>query len=50
MRWDNAAHHPELTNYPHHVHIGHDDLVESSQPLSIIALIEMLEGEIGAPS
>ena len=30
-RWDNAAHHPELANYPHHVHNGHEDNVIPSQ-------------------
>lgn len=49
-RWDNAMHHPELANYPHHVHIGAGDQVEPGQPISIIALIEMLESEIGGLS
>lgn len=46
-RWDNATHHPELPNFPYHVHISTDNQVEPDQPLSIITLIEMLEGEIG---
>lgn len=25
-RWDNAAHHPEVETYPHHVHNGSDVL------------------------
>lgn len=45
-RWDNAAHHLELPNSPHHVHIGDDKYVESSQSMSIITLIEMLEDQI----
>jgi hypothetical protein len=46
-RWDNAAHHPELPNFPHHVHVGGDKQVESGNLMSIISLIDMLENEIG---
>ena len=49
-RWDNAAHHPELPNSPHHVHIGDDKQIESGQSMSIIALVEMLEHQIKPPS
>lgn len=47
-RWDNAPHHPELTNFPHHVHIGNDTQVEPGQLMGIIVFIEMLEHEINA--
>lgn len=23
-RWDNVEHHPELPNFPHHIHVGED--------------------------
>ncbi len=26
-RWDNAAHHPEIFTYPHHIHDGAEDKV-----------------------
>ncbi len=39
-RWDNAAHHPELSNFPHHVHVGNDKKVEPGQAMSIVTLIE----------
>ncbi len=26
-RWDNAAHHPEIATYPHHVHDGSEENV-----------------------
>ncbi len=45
-RWDNAAHHPGLPNFPHHVHIGDDKRVEPGNSMSIISLINMLENEI----
>ncbi len=45
-RWDNAEHFPDLTGFPHHVHIGVDNNVESSIPLSIFELIDIVEQEI----
>jgi len=44
-RWDNARHHPELANYPHHVHVGAADQVEPGQQMSVIELIEMIGRE-----
>ena len=46
-RWDNARHYSGLPNFPHHVHIGSEDLVEPGRPIGIIELIEMLEREVG---
>jgi len=47
-RWDNATHHHEMINFPHHVHVGPGDQVEPGQSISITVLIEMLEREIDA--
>ncbi len=49
-RWDNAMHHPELSNFPHHVHVGAEDRVESGRRMSIIELLVVLESEIGIKS
>ncbi|NLS77419.1 MAG: hypothetical protein GXY76_09200 [Chloroflexi bacterium] len=41
-RWDNAAHHPEISTYPHHVHEGAEDHVLPHEPVSaerILALV-----------
>ena len=46
-RWDNASHYPNLPNFPHHVHIGDEDRVESGQPMGSVALIDVLEHAIG---
>ena len=33
-RWDNAAHHPEISTHPHNVHDGNEDNVISHGPIS----------------
>jgi hypothetical protein len=39
-RWDNAAHHPELSTHPHHVHIGPDDEVSDHRPMTITDVLK----------
>ena len=46
-RWDNAAHFPELANFPHHVHVGLTGAVESGRSLSTMELVDLIEQEIG---
>lgn len=46
-RWDNAPHYPALSGFPHHVHVESESGVEPGSVLSIIALIEWFEGELG---
>lgn len=46
-RWDNVNHFPELPGYPHHVHVGSENNVFPSEPLSIIDIIRIIEQEIG---
>ena len=45
-RWDNAEHFPNLSRFPHHVHIGREDNVKPFKPLSIFDLLDIIEGEI----
>ena len=46
-RWDNARHHPELPNFPHHVHMGEENQVMPGQALSTLDLIDVIEQELG---
>lgn len=46
-RWDNAEHYPDLPNSPHHIHVGDDKQVVSGRTLSIIEVLNIIEGEIG---
>ncbi|MCI0478449.1 MAG: DUF6516 family protein [Anaerolineales bacterium] len=45
-RWDNTPDHPELDNFPHHVHIGSKEVSVAGEPCSIIDLLRLLESEI----
>ncbi len=45
-RWDNTPDHPELENFPHHIHIGSEENVVPGQKLSMIALLKILEQEL----
>lgn len=42
-RWDGAPHHPELTQFPHHVHVEREDNVVPGDPMSIMAVLDALE-------
>ena len=39
QRWDNAAHHPEVTTRPYHVHDGAEDNVRPHAPISAEAVL-----------
>ncbi|MFH1096320.1 MAG: DUF6516 family protein [Candidatus Desantisbacteria bacterium] len=44
MRWDNANHHPEIKNFPHHVHIKEESniLPSNCESQQTVALLEKL--------
>ena len=42
-RWDNTPHHPELSNFPHHVHLESKEQVVAGQPMSICRVLDVLE-------
>lgn len=46
-RWDNAGHHPDLPNFPHHVHVGDEDTAEPGHAMGIVAFIDILERALG---
>lgn len=48
-RWDSTTDHPELGNFPHHVHIGSEENIVSGYPMSLIDLLKTLEDEIALP-
>ena len=45
-RWDNAPHYPGISTFPHHVHVGPSDHVESSQMMNIAQALALVEAEI----
>ncbi len=44
IRWDNAPHHPELNNFPHHLHIK--EQIKSSKKLTLIEALETIEDNL----
>lgn len=44
-RWDNAPHHPEISTYPHHVHVSREDNVMSSFYITGIDVINLINKE-----
>jgi len=47
-RWDNAAHHSQVSTHPHHVHDGSEENVSSHEPLSaeqVLAMIASISSE-----
>jgi hypothetical protein len=45
-RWDNAPHYPDILTFPHHVHVGPSDHVESSEDMNIAKAFVLVEAEI----
>jgi hypothetical protein len=45
-RWDTTPDHPELENFPHHVHTGREADVAAGHSMSLIDLVRFLEAEI----
>ena len=45
-RWDNVEHFPDLPNFPHHVHVGDELIVQASESRNILQLLVLIEQEI----
>ena len=45
-RWDNVEHFPNLSNFPHRVHILEESNVYPSQTRSIIEIIDLIAAEL----
>lgn len=45
-RWDNALHYPKLKNFPHHVHMGENE-VASGTPINIFIILDEIAKIIG---
>ena len=48
VRWDNAPHHPEISTYPNHKHVG--DEVLSSSRISIEDVLSAIRAQIASHS
>jgi hypothetical protein len=45
-RWDNAPHYPGIWTFPHHVHVGPSDHIESSPRMTIAEALALVKAEI----
>jgi hypothetical protein len=45
-RWDNAPHYPEISTFPHHVHIGPSERPEPSENMNITKALALVEAEV----
>jgi hypothetical protein len=45
-RWDSVKHFPNLSNFPHHIHIGSETNVEPGQSRNILEFIDFMESEL----
>ncbi len=45
-RWDNVEHFPDLSNFPHHVHVGNESVVNPSKSRNILQILTLIENEI----
>lgn len=48
-RWDSTPDHPELDNFPHHIHLDGEENVVPGEALSIIQVLDVIEREIASP-
>jgi hypothetical protein len=45
-RWDNALHYPKLKNFPHHIHIGENEIAPGA-PINIFMILDEIAKIIG---
>jgi Family of unknown function (DUF6516) len=43
LHWDNAPHHPHIATYLHHKHVGDEATIESSEEMSLDAVLRAIE-------
>ncbi len=46
IRWDNAEHHRNLDNFPHHKHISNNEQVESSIEITLNEVLWYIKNEL----
>ena len=42
IRWDNAPHHRQITTFPHHKHIEHEDNIHESEEKRIEEILALI--------
>jgi hypothetical protein len=47
IRWDNAAHYPNISTFPHHKHVESENNVLLSEEQSLSAVLNFIRNKIG---
>jgi hypothetical protein len=50
LRWDNAPHYPHLAGFPHHLHAGDDKNIVSSEPMTLVKVLDVITAKLVAAS
>lgn len=50
VRWDNAAHWPEIETHPHHKHVGEKNQVVASEATTLEEVLAIVREDLIAPS
>jgi hypothetical protein len=45
-RWDNAPHFPDLERFPDHIHMGEENVVMPSKPMTVLEMFSIVDQEI----
>jgi len=46
IRWDNAAHYPMITTYPHHTHVASESNVQASYEQNLFEVLTFIRSSI----
>ena len=46
IRWDNAPHHRQISTFPHHKHIKHEENIQESEEHTIEEILELIKSKI----
>lgn len=46
VRWDNAAHYPEISTFPHHKHVAIETNVLPSEEQSLFAVLSFIKNKV----
>ncbi len=46
QRWDNTPHHPEVSGFPHHLHLATEDMPAPGQPIDLFAILDIIAARL----
>ncbi|AQG78565.1 toxin-antitoxin system TumE family protein [Spirosoma montaniterrae] len=48
IRWDNAEHHNHIETFPHHRHVGSEENVQPSDPMTLEKVLVFIASQLNA--